>query len=101
MKPDIATIISAFYPLKSSPHSIGNYRAWIQNFCKIPASMIIFTTEEYALEILQWRRELLDKTHVIVKSFNTFAMTCPSMLKFWEKQESLDLEKGTGELYAI
>jgi hypothetical protein len=101
MKVDTTTIISAFYPLKSSRHSIGNYRAWIQNFCKIPSSMVIFTTEEYALEIYQWRRELLDKTHLIVKAFDTFAMTCPSMMKFWEKQVSLDPKKETSELYAI
>jgi hypothetical protein len=101
MKVDTTTIISAFYPLKSSRHSIGNYRAWIQNFCKIPSSMVIFTTEEYALEIYQWRRELLDKTHLIVKAFDTFAMTCPSMMKFWEKQVSLDPKKERSELYAI
>ena len=101
MKVDTATIVSAFYPLKSSYHSIGNYRAWIQNFCKIPASMVIFTSEQYALEIYQWRRPLLEKTHVIVKSFDTFAMTCPSMMKFWEKQETLDPEKGKAELYAM
>jgi hypothetical protein len=101
MKPDTTTIVTAFYPLKSSPHSIGNYRAWIQNFCKIPSSIIIFTTEQYALEINQWRRSLLDKTHIIVKPFDTFAMTCPSMMRFWEKQETLDPEKGSSELYAI
>ena len=101
MKVDTATIVSAFYPLKSSYHSIGNYRAWIQNFCKIPASMVIFTTEQYALEIYEWRRNLLEKTHVIVKSFDTFAMTCPSMMRFWEKQEALDKDKGTAELYAM
>lgn len=101
MKIDTTTIISAFYPLKSSRHSIGNYRAWIQNFCKIPSLMIIFTTEEYALEIYQWRRELLDKTHVIVKAFNTFAMTCTSMMRFWEKQIMLDPKKESSELYAM
>lgn len=101
MKIDTTTIISAYYPLKSSRHSIGNYRAWIQNFCKIPSSMIIFTTEEYALEIYQWRRELLDKTHVIVKAFNTFAMTCTSMMRFWEKQIMLDPKKASSELYAM
>jgi hypothetical protein len=101
MKPDTTTIVTAFYPLKSSPHSIGNYRAWIQNFCKIPSSIVIFTTEQYALEIYQWRRTLIDKTHIIVKSFDTFAMTCPSMMRFWEKQEALDPEKGKAELYAM
>jgi hypothetical protein len=101
MKLDTTTIITAFYPLKSLKHSIGNYRAWIQNFCKIPSSMVIFTTEQYALELYQWRREMLEKTHIIIRPFESFAMTCPSMLKFWENQELLDSENGKGELYAI
>jgi hypothetical protein len=101
MKPSASTIITAFYPLKKARHSIGNYRAWIQNFCKIPSSMIIFTSEQYALEIHQWRRDLLDKTHIIIKPFDSFAMTCTSMMKFWEKQELLDPKKETYELYAM
>jgi hypothetical protein len=63
--------------------------------------MVLFTTEEYSFEILQWRRDLLDKTHLIVKPFDTFAMTCPSMLSFWKKQELLDKENGSAELYAM
>jgi len=101
MKTDTTTVVSAFYPLKTSKHSIGNYRAWIQNFCKIPFSIIIFTTEQFALEIYQWRREMLEKTHIIVRSFDSFAMTCPSMMEFWKNQEYLDPEHGTYELYAI
>jgi hypothetical protein len=101
MKIDKTTIITAFYPLKSSKHSIGNYRAWIQNFCKIPSSMVIFTTEEYALELHYWRRTMLDITHIIVRQFDSYAMTCPSMMKFWEKQEALDPDSGKAELYAI
>jgi hypothetical protein len=101
MKLDTTTVITAFYPLKKSRHSIGNYRAWIQNFCKIPCSLIIFTTEEYALEFYQWRRNYLDSTHIIVRHFDSFAMTCPSMLKFWEQQEFLDPEDGSSEFYAI
>ena len=101
MKVDTTTVVTAFYPLKSSKHSIGNYRAWIQNFCKIPCSMVIFTTEQYALELHHWRREFLDRTHIIVKALDSFAMTCPSMMRFWEKQVALDSENGSAELYAI
>ena len=101
MKLDATTVVTAFYPLKNTRHSIGNYRAWIQNFCKIPCSLIIFTSEEYALEFNQLRRNYLDITHVIVRPFNSFAMTCPSMIKFWEQQEFLDPDGGSCELYAV
>jgi len=98
------TVVSAFYPLiLSNPkYSIGHYKGWLQNFCKIPMHLIIFTTESLALEIYQWRRHALEKTHVIVRPFSSFAMTCPSMLSFWKKQEELDQEHfGSSELFAI
>jgi hypothetical protein len=97
------TIVTAFYPLKKSKYGVGKYRAWIQNFCKIPAHMVIFTTETYMLEIYQWRKEFLDKTAVIVRPFDSFAMTCPAMMRFWEKQWTLDPEKEIHgpELYAV
>ena len=97
------TIISGFYPLTGSKYSIRNYKAWLQNLCKIPIYLVIFTTERYALELYQWRRLFLDKTHIIVRPFESFAMTCPSMISFWKKQETLDTEYSHGkhELYAM
>ena len=97
------TVVTGFYPLTHSKNSIGNYRAWIQNFCKIPCAMVIFTTEAYMLEIYEWRREMLDNTKVIVRAFDSFAMTSPEMMSFWEKQVPLDPEKHihNPELYAI
>jgi len=97
------TVVTAFYPLKKSKHDIGKYRAWIQNFCKIPCTMVIFTNETYALEMYQWRKDYLDQTKIIVRPFDTFAMSCPSMMAFWEKQWSIDPEKNihSPELYAV
>jgi hypothetical protein len=97
------TVVTAFYPLKKSKHSIGKFRAWIQNFCKIPAHLVIFTTETYMLEIYQWRKEYMDRTSVIVRAFDSFAMTCPAMMRFWEAQWALDPEKDahSPELYAV
>jgi len=97
------TIVSAYYPLERSKHDVGKYRAWIQNFCKIPSTMVIFTTETYALEMYQWRRDYLDKTTIYVRPFDSFAMTCPSMMKLWKDQWSIDPEKQihSPELYAV
>ena len=97
------TVVTAYYPIDKAKHSKDHYRAWIQNFCRIPCAMVIFTTEVYMLEIYQWRKEFLDRTRVIVRPFESFAMTCPSMMGFWEKQHSLDPEKHLhcAELYAI
>ena len=97
------TIITSFYPLTKSKYDIGKYRAWIQNFCKIPSAVVIFTDEVYALEIYQWRKEFLELTQIIVKPFDSFAMTCPSMMSLWMDQWQIDPEKHihSPELYAI
>jgi hypothetical protein len=96
------TIISAFYPMKSK-HSIEKYKSWMANFLQIPAAMVIFTTEEFFFEIYNLRKDFLDRTQVLVRPFDSFAMTCPAMRTFWEKQWSIDPEKHihTPELYAV
>jgi hypothetical protein len=64
--------------------------------------MVIFTTEIYALEIYQWRREMLTSTQIIVRPFDSFAMTCPSMMNFWDKQIGEDQYSiENSELYAV
>lgn len=97
------TIVSAFYPLKVSKYDIGKYRAWIKNFCKFQGAIVIFTTEVFALELYQWRKSLLHLTQIIVRPFDSFAMTCPSMLAFWQKQHPMDPDKNihSYELYAM
>jgi hypothetical protein len=95
MKNNNITVISAFYNLKNSVYSIKQYKSWIRNLCKIPCYLIVFTTETYALEIYEERRNYLEKTHIIVKPFESFAMTCPSMMNLWKSQQ------GSYELYAM
>ena len=55
------------------------------------------------MEIYQWRKAYLNQTKVIVRPFDSYAMTCPSMMSFWEKQHDLDPEKHihNAELYAV
>ena len=101
MKVSDTSVITAFYPLNKSKYNIGKYRAWIQNFCKIPSAMVIFTSEVYALELYQWRRDFLDITQIIVRSFDSFAMTCPAMMNFWDYQMDKDPDENISELYAI
>jgi hypothetical protein len=103
MKLSDTTIITVYYPIKRSKYDIGKYRAWIQNFCKIPSAMVIFTTEEFAFEIYQWRKEYLEITQVCVRPFDSFAMTCPAMMTFWQNQLALDSEKSihNSDLYAV
>lgn len=103
MKVNDTTIVTMFYPLENSKYNIGKYRAWIQNFCKIPSAIVIFTTEECALELYQLRKEYLEITQICIRPFDSFAMTCPSMIDFWHAQLKMDPEKDihNPDLYAI
>lgn len=97
------TVVTAIYPLRKSKHGVRNYMSWIRNFCEIPCAMVIFTTEELALELYELRRPFLTTTQIIVRPFDSFAMTCPSMMEFWTKQHAIDGEKAihSPELYAV
>lgn len=89
------TLVSAFYPLYSESKS-----AWIKNLCKLPTAMVIFTTEDQAFELLQLRRNYLQITQIIVRPFESFAMS--SMMNLWDSQWLLDPEKPTNpEVYAL
>ena len=83
------TVVTAFYPLQNGP-SKKQYRLWLRSLCKIPCSLIIFTTEEISLELHQWRLPFLDQTQIRVRPLESFAMACPLMMNFWTKQEKLD-----------
>ena len=94
------TVVTAYYPLSHSKYSKQQFSAWIQNFCKIPCAMVFFTTKEYFFKIQQLRKKLSDRTRILVRNFDSFAMTCPSMMKFWDAQVS-DTTNQSGEVYAI
>jgi len=98
------TVVTAFYPLSNGP-SKKQYRLWLRSLCKIPCTLIIFTTEEVSLELHQWRLPFLDQTQIHVRPLESFAMACPLMMDFWTKQEKLDPNRlvtgKTAENYAI
>jgi len=98
------TVVSAFYPLLNGP-SKKQYRLWLRSLCKIPCALVIFTTEELALELHQWRLPFLEQTQIRVRPLESFAMACPLMMDFWRKEEAKDPTRGTSnkkaEHYAL
>ena len=93
------TLVTGWYPLKSTVRIHQS----IKNLCKLPKALVIFTTEVYALELLQYRKNYLNATQIIVRPFESFAMTCPSMMSLWDGQWLLDpsRNKNTPESYAL
>jgi hypothetical protein len=96
-----ATVVTAFYPLSRSKHGVGKYMAWIDNFCKIPCNLVVFTDSTTAPVIRERRGDL--PIHIVVKEFNTYRITSPPMMRFWTRQHATDPEQRihNPELYAI
>jgi glycosyltransferase involved in cell wall biosynthesis len=96
-----ATVVTAFYPLSGSKHSTSNYINWMQNICKIPCNLVVFTSVEIAPFIKEMRGKL--HTQIIVRDFSSFKITSPEMQSFWKKQYTNDPEKKihSPELYAV
>ncbi len=95
------TVVTAFYPLQKSKHSIDKYNEWIKNFCKFNCNLVVFTTSEYA-SLIENLRFPID-TRIIVKSFDSYAVTAPDMMRMWEKTYKIDPEAHihSPELYAV
>jgi len=99
-KPLRTTVVTAFYPLKSK-HGIEKYIEWINNFCNIQCSLVVFTDEQFAPIFQTLRRGL--PTKIIVKPFNSYEMTSPAMMSLWTKHHAMDPEAATHNpaLYAV
>ena len=96
-----ATVVTAFYPLSRSKHGVTKYMEWIQIFCKIPCSLVVFTDAATAPAIQAARGDL--PTHVIIKDFHLFNVTSPRMMRFWTRHHGVDPEARihNPELYAV
>jgi len=94
------TVVTAFYPLKSK-HSINKYFDWMQNFCNIQCSLVVFTDAATAPLFEKLRKGL--PTMIIVKSFDSYEMTRPTMMDLWTKHHRMDPESAihSPALYAV
>ena len=99
-KPLRTTVVTAFYPLKSK-HGIEKYIEWINHFCNIQCSLVVFTDEQTALVFQTLRKGL--PTRIIVKPFESYEMTSPAMMELWTKHHTMDREQAihTPALYAV
>jgi hypothetical protein len=95
------TVVSAFYPLSKSKHSLAKYLEWIKQFCRIPCNLVVFTDVGAASAIREARGSL--SLHLIERPFESFEMTSPAMMKFWNHHHVIDVEKSihSPELYAV
>jgi hypothetical protein len=99
--PADVTVVTAYYPLGKAKHSGAAYMQWIQNFCRIPCSLVVFTDEETAGAIRGCRAGSAN-TVVVTRPFSSYRMTAPEMMAIWQRNHAIDPERKihSPELYA-
>jgi hypothetical protein len=91
MKSEV-TIVSCYYPLECSKHSIENYKKWIPNFLTYIDSPIVMFSEG---ETYDWLCELRAKANLshrffpIRKAFDALEFSSPEWVEIWDHQNSL------------
>lgn len=96
-------LVSAFYPLSTSKHSMADYTKWLSNFLKpITTPIYFFTTPEMEPIIRQLRGNL----PITINSTYPTAFDTPPLLGMREKYQEMykmDRERAhhTPELYSI
>lgn len=86
-----ATVVSAFYPMPASRHSLTNYKKWMRLFFEsVPCYLVFFCEEDLVEFVTDCRRAVLDKTHIVVLSRSEFRATTAFSSDFWLRQFYMD-----------
>jgi len=100
------TIVSCYYPLECSKHSIEEYTVWVKNFLDYIDTPIVMFSEGQTLEWLCKLREeagLSDRFFPIQKALADLEFSTPEWLAIWDHQNTLGYwkDKKFQEVYRI
>lgn len=98
-----ATVVSAYYPMKSK-HSLENYRRWIRQFMEhLDAPLVLFTEKSLESFFLESRAKYLDKTRIIVLPREEWVANTKFPQSMWDAQFEIDPEQAlhSSELYKV
>ena len=87
-----ATVVSCYYPLPSSKHSIQDYIQWIYHFVTFVDSPLVIFSEGPAADVLQQMRDkanLSTSFLIIRKPFNTLKFSNDTWNTIWNSQLEL------------
>jgi hypothetical protein len=94
-------VVTAYYPLQTSKHSLEKYHEWIQNFFScVTCDVFVFCPDE----IYQKYKDVVSKnTKFIVRPFDSFEMMSPKFMDIWKEFHKIDPENSYHNpyLYAI
>ena len=83
------TIVSCYYPLPKSKHSIQEYLQWLSNFLTyVDSPLVIFSEGPMVDRIrdLRMKAGWAERCIVIEKPFSTLKFSSPEWIDIWEKQ---------------
>lgn len=88
------TLVTAFYDFRFKKHTNENYDIWIRNFLENTDSyMVIYTdSDETANYLLQYRKQFLQKTKIIVEPLDKLYCYQPTYQEYWLKDYRRDHE---------
>lgn len=102
-KENPATVVSAYYQLRTKKWTNNQYKVWIEQFLSLPTFLIFFTSKELEPWILKCREKYNSKTFIIVLPEEEWTSTTKFPTGFWESQHEIDPEKNlhSPELYKV
>lgn len=83
------SIVSCYYPLSQSKHSVEEYMTWILQFLTKVDTPIIMFSEGDAYRFMKEIREqagLADRFHLIQKPFSELKFSTPEWIQTWKNQ---------------
>lgn len=95
------TLVTGFFPLSKSKHSIDRYREWIRRFCQIDMPLVVYVPGSHA----DWFRSFRDpaKTRIIETELDALNVAQPKWRAMWSETWARDPEKSIHgpELYSV
>jgi hypothetical protein len=94
-------VVTSYYPLSKSKHSLSEYRQWYTNFFQcVTADVVCFCPQSMYDEFTR----LAKPNHtIIIREFDSFEMMSPEYMTIWNQWHLVDPERHvhSPELYAI
>lgn len=98
------TIVTAYFELKRSKHSLKEYDAWMRNMLSLQDAMVIFTSPGLVSRIKSLRAHAVSRTRVVAIELTDTWIAGFKNVSFWRAQLDMDPEKkihGSYELFWI
>lgn len=94
-------LVSAYYPLKKSKHSLAEYDRWLSNFFECVTCPVVLFCSATTYASLKARAR--DNVQFVQREFDSFTMMSPAWMSKWETWHTIDPEKSihSPELYAV